>query len=362
LITIAASSVNGSRTKVYQSFDISQIQVKEVNFTVSDNMIIKDLAFNYIEHHSLGLVVYNDTNSNGIMDLTIFEETGQEFTNTSAEILYKVDFTSAATKTVSTPNTASDVLSYGILFEDVTADLKPFHDKSIDESDVAEAAISEIGFDFHYTVNRTGTPVSELKFDYVIGDWTSEDIELENLSLSQLFMSTFTRNHLAKQTERVTDGTGTDHADSNSVRRNSKFRFALGDEEVGNIQLDEIPYTWNDTLEVTAYGQAIPLSFHRLVYGRHESNGEVSRTILLVAQGKSFLYSISYPIWSGESITHDPVYSVVVSAAETDETSSIVETEETATTTGGDGVVPGFELIGLIAAIPAISLARKKKK
>ncbi|MHA2334751.1 MAG: hypothetical protein ACXAEU_22170, partial [Candidatus Hodarchaeales archaeon] len=354
------SQLNGSKTTIRKSFDISQLQVNQVNFTTSQDMMVKDVAFNYIEHHSLGLFVYNDSNSNGFMDLAMLGERDELYTN-SSEILYKIDFTSG-TKTVATPVTDSDELTFGIAASGANAVLRPFHDKSLDPENVIQASVSEIGFTFHYEVNRTGDrPRSDLKFDYIIGDWTSGDLEFEDLSLSQMFVSTFTRSQVTKKVERVRNDAGSEYQDVNATRRNSRFNFALDDLDIGEIALDEIDYTWNGTDEETAYGQTIPLVFFKMVYGAHESNGDVSRALLMRTQGKSFLYSISYPIWSGESIEHDPTFSVVSAAATTGPTGTdTTETEPETTTTGG--VVPGFEAWIALVTIPVIVYGLKKRK
>ncbi|MFW9991885.1 MAG: hypothetical protein ACFFD4_07475 [Candidatus Odinarchaeota archaeon] len=356
------SSVNGTKTSIRESFDISQLQVREVDIATATGLVIKDVAFNYIEHHSLGLFVYNDSNSNGFMDLTMLDERGELYTN-STEMLYKVDFTTAETKTVAPPETVSNELSFGISFGNASADLRPFHDKTIDPGNVLQTSVSEIGFTFHYEVNRTGErPVSDLKFDYIIGDWTSDEpeFEFEGLSLAQMFVSTFTRSHLVKKVERVINEQGSDFQDANTTRRNSRFKFGLEDLEIGEITLDEIDYTWNGTTDETAYGQTIPLVFFKMVYGAHETNGDVARSILGATEGKSFLYSISYSVWSGESIVHDPTFSVVSGAVIPSDTTT--ETEETKPTTPNGGLIPGFEAWMTLLAVPVLVYVYKKRK
>ena len=64
-------------------------------------------------------------------------------------------------------------------------------------------------------------------------------------------------------------------------------------------------------------------------------------------------------VWSGESISHNPVYSVVVGATEI--TSDDGESESTVPTST-DGIISGFELLVLTAVIPIVVYITRKRK
>jgi hypothetical protein len=189
-----------------------------------------------------------------------------------------------------------------------------------------------------------------LKFDYLLGNWDNAD-ELIGLSFNQLMASTVIDAQMKRQIRwRHENGTEMDNNLENSSKLH-RFRFEESGNTFGEIDLDEIPYLWDNSEEVYAIGQLIPLNLIDVTYGRISSEGDMIRSLTGNKQGQTFLYSVSYPKWDGKSILHDPSYSVMGGlGADID-------------TTGG--AIPGFEFVSAIFGLPILYIVgvyRRKRK
>lgn len=329
----------------WSDFEVSMMKIDNLDFAKLPNgfLTIKNLNFTYITHNAQGLYAYNDTNDNNIMDVGIRTDalsTSDYYTNTS-EAVGRVIFLGFEDRTYQRPTTENDVLSFGRSVTNVNATIIPFG-KSVDLAIANETSntvhnVDEIGTNFHFSVDGT---TSNLKYDYIMGDWT-ENEELEGLSLTHIITTTVIDLQSSKQINQIVDEDQTaldPTADTDKIR---KLRFNSGTELDFEVKLDEIPYLWDGTTTETAYGMLIPLNFMNFFGSIMTTNGEMIRSFTLSIYTKRYAYAISYPIWDGKSIVHDPVFSVVSGDSEETEWTDGEDTSKTG--------VPGFELITLLA-------------
>lgn len=350
---------NSARTVERGRFSVSQLKINKLDLiNVEQKLLISDYDYIYLEHHLLGNLVYNDTNGNGYMDIGVKSATigayDLVYPTIGNEAMFRFDMESIETRSYQRPQTTNDLLEFGSTFTDVEGYLNPI-EKNEDNalfnvSTDSLHTIDEVSTLFHFGVNNTDGSVN-LKFDYVLGTWDNSD-ELEGLSFNQLMASTVVASKLTRKIQwRHENGTEMDNSPENSSKM-SRFRIGESENQVGEVNLDEIPYLWNNTEDVFAIGQLIPLNLIDVTYGKISSEGDMIRSLARNTKGKTYLYSISYPKWSGESIVHDPTYSVMSgTSGDTSNTQS--------------GVIPGFEFGVTIFAIPLICLIgiyRRKRK
>ena len=359
----------GSTPRVLERgrFSVSQLRIDRLSLHKVGNAIkVNDYDYKYIEHHLLGNLIYNDTNGNGYMDLGIKNVTvgayNIAYPTIGEEAKFRFDAKAIGQRTYQRPVTTNNMLEFGSNFTDVQGYLQPI-EKNQDETlfNVSTGEmhnVDEVSTLFHFGVNNTDSSVT-LKFDYVIGNWDNSD-ELEGLSFNQLLASTVV-DAKQKKVIRWKNENGTDLDDDfENSSRISRFRFVESEELFGEIRIDDIPYIWNNTMEVNASGQLIPMNLIDVTYGKISSEADMIRGIVGNAQRKTFLYSVSYPKWDGRSIVHDPSYVAVAgSAAQVTETSDIPSEStgtippETSSTSVG---VPGFEFTVIFLTIPILAL------
>ena len=343
------ASEEDPRVLEYGRFEISQLIIDELKLhKVGQNLLVSEYDYKYIEHHLLGSLVYNDTNNNGMMDIGIKTiPTGQyniAYPSIGDEAQYRFDIKEIENRNYQSPQTTDDVLEFGSEFENVVGYLQPIgrsQDNTLFDTSAGQAYnVDEISTLFHFSVNNTDSSTN-LKFDYVIGDWNNTE-SLEGLGFSQLLASTVVdANKQRTFNWRHNDNTELDD-DYENASQISRFRLTHAQELFSEIQLDNIPYIWDGTEEVNAVGQLIPMNLIDVTYGVISSESDMIRGIKGTVQRKTFLYSVSYPKWDGKSITHDPAFSAI--SVQPDETS------------GTESGIPGFEFLAVFLTIPMLAL------
>ena len=157
------------------------------------------------------------------------------------------------------------------------------------------------------------------------------------------------------------NATETDVDANQEARKTRKLRFSAGQAPIADVELDDIPYYWAGTEWVNATGQTLPLLFAEMMFGSMSSDGEILHTLRVKTGTAAYLYSISYPKFGGESIVHDPTYSVVAAiAGESSGTTTSTGSTGSASSTTEDSAIPGFELLALVA-IPVVVLVRRSE-
>ena len=336
------------------TFSISQLKIDTLDLArVGSGLIIQEYDYTYLEHHLLGNLVYNDTNSNGYMDIGVKTlPVGLEsvaYPSVGEEALYRFDMTSIANRDYNRPVTSDNVLEFGSSFTDVQGYLQPLEnnqDLSLFNASTGKLhTINEVATQFHFEVdNDIGE--ATLKFDYLIGEWDNS-AELQGLSLNQLMASTVVDAQNKKTIQWRNELNSTLNEEFENSSRISRFRFADTTSEFAEIRLDDIPYYWDQTEFVNAKGQLIPMNLINVAYGVISSEADLIRSMSGSTTRKTFLYSVSYPKWDGKEILHDPAYSVLTgTASEADDNGA---------------PIPGFELISLLFAIPIVYALRRKR-
>ncbi|MFQ5977619.1 MAG: hypothetical protein ACE5OZ_05775 [Candidatus Heimdallarchaeota archaeon] len=361
-----ASSVNGTKERFWASFDISQMRIRELLLGHRPGMglFTKSFAFTYLEHHMLSTLVYNDTNGNGYMDLEMQTLPGGRVqVPLSNETLYRLDLTGIGSQEYSKPVTANDVMSFGFSFGDVAGNFLPY-DRDSDSTTinpVANDAIASTFDEFTVTMHfSTDAPKSaaNLKFDYIIGELDNA-VPMDGLSLSQNFVSTLINSDTVHRVNRIeTEDDAEVEAEGNVTHHAHRIRFRAGDLDSAEIRMDDIPYTWNAAEDINATGQLVPIALMGVMYGRAATQGEWIHLMRGQTTAKTFMYSISYPKWSGLSISHDPTYTLTSGTAA--DSGSI--DEEESSDAAEDGFAPGFEFLLILMGLVSLPILRRSRR
>jgi hypothetical protein len=315
---------NQARKNAHLGFTVSQLQIKDLNLIRRNNgnIGISKLNYIYVEHQSLGWTVFNDTNNNGIMDLGM--KTIQSFRpglnetvvpTRSNESLYRVDFQEVGSIEFIPISIIDNEISFGLNATDVKVKLNPIsidRDSTVFSDEYSVGGLQTIdttNLVFHFYPNATsGSAI--LKFDYEVGDWSNKSV-LEGLSLNHL-LATTVRNIDATDKELKLQANGTDFDLDADAMRTRNLRFQAGQLPIAGAELDEIPYNWASNEEIYAFGQTLPSLYGQMMFGTISSEAESLRALQMQANKATYLYSVSYPKFSGERIVHDPTFSMVV--------------------------------------------------
>lgn len=361
-----ASSLNGTRERFWGSFDISQLRINELllGYRPRMGLFIRSFNYTYLEHHMLSTLVYNDTNGNGYMDLEMQTLPGGRVqVPVSNETLYRLDLTGIGSSQYFKPVTTDDVMTFGFSFGDVAGNFLPY-DRDTDsttinpeDNDAIPVTFDEFSVTMHFSKDAP-KKTANLKFDYIIGELDDPNL-MDGLSLSQNFMTTLINSDNVHRINRIETEDDTEvEPEGNVSRRARRIRFRAAGVDSAEIRMDDIPYTWNETEEVNATGQLVPISLIGVIYGQAAMEGEWIHRMRGLATAKTFMYSISYPEWSGLSISHDPTFTLITgdaaAAGSIDEESSEAPAE--------DGFAPGFEFLVVLLVLGSLPLLRARRK
>ncbi|MHA1732938.1 MAG: hypothetical protein ACTSU5_13410 [Promethearchaeota archaeon] len=324
-------SVPESDPKTFRqgTFDLGCLKVNafELHFanggfgTPSDVKI--DLA--YSQHHWLGLSVFNDTNGNGYQDVEVKGTAPFLYTETN-ETAYRFRAFTVENRTYTAPTVVNNSLVFGIDFNNIDGELVPIdsaeEDKLLENSTTSDMPehIDKTSFQFNFSVD-TANKSASMKVDYMFGDFENQsgavDPKLDGYSLAMNTMFMAFRYRAGMRTfnssTRISGDGNTTLSDPERVRRMRQFRFSSGDTVQFENRLDDIPYNWGTSGEaVTAIGQLVPLKLGQVSMGRATMDGNKTVAMGQSISGGVFLYSISYPKWSGQQIVHDPVFTTYV--------------------------------------------------
>ena len=347
-------------------FTVSQMQID--NLTLAKrlgNVIVSNFQATLVESHTLGMTLFNDTdNNNGIMDMAMktIQPNRSGFNGTvlptgSNEAVYRVDIRGAQNSSyVPVAKTSGqNELTFSFDATNVSAQLNPISENQDDalinpQAPPVQEFIDNVGYKFHFTTNDTAR-TANVKFDYDLGTWSNQTA-VNGLRLNQMYLtgvSDYSAHHRVMELQHNNQAVN-DNSQSFAAR---KFAITVGQSPIASIDLDQIPYTYNGTQSVQAYGQTLPLLFSKFMFGSLTSTDNVLRTLGGSVSSARYLYSISYPEFSGLPISHDPTFSVVAPESST----------PSSTISGSTSVkagVPGFEVLSILA-LPLIYAIRKRK-
>lgn len=351
-----------ARLNTRLGFSTSQLQIKTLELTraQNNNIRISKLEYIYVEHQSMGLTIFNDTNNNNIMDMgmkTIQSRhdglNGTVIPTNSDEALYRVDFQGAGDSVYTPVSYTGSDLTFGLSMSDVHVNLNPVdrdRDSTIFSDDYAvggEQTIDNAGFIFHFYPNETSGKAI-IKFDYELGEWSDKTV-LDGLSLNHMMVTSIQNFEATSKTLHLQTNE-TDVETDGDAKHSRKMLFQAGQAPIADVELDNIPYEWAGTSDETAYGQTLPLLYGEFMFGSITQEAEILHALRAQGSTSTYLYSVSYPKFSGESIVHDPTYSMLKAV-----------TEDGSDISSSTDAIPGFEFVVLLV-IPGIVILRKTKK
>ncbi|MFX1511986.1 MAG: hypothetical protein ACFFCQ_05325 [Promethearchaeota archaeon] len=297
----------------YQSttpfFDVQQIRINSLDLSRSKSGRIKveSSDLDIFEHHWLGMFLYNDTNHNGLMDIEILS-LGSERPVFSNEILYRLDGITAENISFTEPQYRQGDITFSFSCNNFSGMLTPFavspEVANFNRSLIPLEQISNLAIEFSFSLAELDQ-TTKLKFDFKIGEWNNTDV-LSGLSLNQLFSSVYTRTE--KESGIMKDGFGNKiDYNSSTILGTQEFTYHEDPGILARFELSLVPYLWNNSEELTTYGQQIPLLFVDITQSEATATGQNMQEIRQVSKNV-FLSSINYPSWDGLPITHDPTF------------------------------------------------------
>jgi len=311
-----------------------------------------DIKFMFTQHHLLGGVLFNDTDSNGVpsvdwttTDYTYEDSDGIEKNVTQMstnEVLFKMDLASAGpspwTVKPPTPDLAENSLDWGVRFNDPTLRITPVgmddYDAALSNS-IVERGMEYMDFGFSFTPSFENVPVPNpdgsvnrtvsfgkgvVKLNQAFGNLTSplpagmDGLDLAVVYFSHIFKFDFaflnTPDAAADSENYYHETTGTiDFLDSSDA------------DYFGAIDIAGPDYETRGTT-YPAQTAIIPFAMFEYTYNaeRNVANDEFS-----TAQGEAAFrrqsvyfglssawafYCVSYPEWDGNELVHDPTFSI----------------------------------------------------
>ncbi|MFX0174190.1 MAG: hypothetical protein ACFE9L_20100 [Candidatus Hodarchaeota archaeon] len=347
-----------------------------------------------VEHYFQGMSIFNDTNGNGIIDVSydsasdyednlpeIIDDVSNEVEADESELVYHVWMTGATLDGITVPHVVDNQIDWDISLIDVSAELwgidyyilisDPVTVESGEEGFLhrpLEIVIPHVEFDFTFLVEES---TAILKTDQIVGDFTDKDTglipsELEGLSLTINYWSSLIQT--PTETEKdyeltLSDETSSESIACNEIVYNSSewddgIEFEISFEE---YDLDLTPlsimfggvYTWTkDNNEYEVGTVMIPLfTFKGDIYHQAglSDNYEFHGSYIY----GTYYYASCYEHWDGYGIIHDPTFSAIIGNKKTQGSSTVPYW------------TPGFLIFSLIAGIVTlggiVSLKRKRK-
>jgi hypothetical protein len=304
-----------------------------------------DIDIMQIRHRLLGLVAFNDSNGNGIMDVRyhVIRSSNEAYRSVAySEAMYVFQAYFVHTVAGSTPvyNSATGNVDWSMTMTGVNGTMAPVK-LGIAEIDTV---IDQVGFGFHF--KRSGNDAT-VKVDEHIGTFSGVAgvSQYDYLSLAITYFSYFesisiNRYHPAVDTNA---GAAVD-TESNSTDDVPKINI-LGAGETGcSIQIGGDNYLWgSDGQNHTAYSNIVPWFFfgeHYATVGNYSVTGFGFNKLM-------YFYEACFPEWGGYSITHDPYFAVFGAS------------------TYGEGISPIFLIvtgagIGVLAAAVVLLVRRRR--
>ena len=318
-----------------------------------------NIGFDIMTHRVLGLHIFDDANSNGMLDLAWeYNETEWESGNITAqsarinasETKYNYNIKDYGAATVVEPYIATDgTIAFGLNLTDVQGQLVPFGIQqifsSVDNASAIPANISETSHLVHFDPAVSGNPAvsltgsANLKIDHVIGDWdvngsTDEagiasqlGIPINDMGMALSYSSLIfnfdfklaTQANVSMDEFSVRDDSkvlvDATHDDitggiNNSAHIDGGLKIAVGGTPVTDITLTGDNYTMNG-VSYQANASVLPLAQMVFNFGAQGITGEnANATLGLNMNLDTFMYAISYGEWNGSRIVHDPVFTV----------------------------------------------------
>ena len=355
---------------LHLAMDFSALQTQNV----ADFFKEVDIGFDIMTHRVTGLHIFNDTNQNGIMDLSwVYNSSydsgdyyGQSAIINASENKYNYNIKDFDDLTIIEPHVDAErgTIQFGMNMSGVQGSFIPFgtkdidHNSGIEGSGEVDANTSQLSHIVNFQPSISGlatgamTGAATLKIDHVIGNWTvgnstdkyDDDVGISNfmglpnatmglaLSYSSLifnfdFQYSTSTNHSVDQFI-IKDGATVLAEEDYQGKINGSQELEVGinvavglggvTTELTNIDLTGPVYdqtnSTNHTIADNLEAKACILPLAQLVFnmGIEGMNASLGLSMNL----DTFLYSVAYANWRPSLNTyHDPVFTVHTTVA-----------------------------------------------
>ncbi|NHI94526.1 MAG: hypothetical protein EAX96_18690 [Candidatus Lokiarchaeota archaeon] len=348
--------------ELFISMDFSKLESGDPSQIFRD----VEIGFDIMTHRVTGLHIFNDTNSNGIMDLAWVYNTsyetgdpyGQSAKIDASENKYNYNIKDFDELTIIDPYIDGNSIAFGMNMSGVQGSFLPFgtkeidHNSGIENSGEIDANTSQLTHIVHFTPSIAGLPTqimtgaATMKIDHVIGNWTvgnstdqyDDDVGISNfmglqnesmglaLSYSSLifnfdFKYVSSVNRTMNEFALKDGATVLDRANytgkvngSTELDVGINIALGLGGTEITDIDLtgpvyDQTDPTDNTTIADNLEAKACILPLAQLVFNMGVEGMNASLGVSLNLD--TFLYSVAYANWRPSLTTyHDPVFTV----------------------------------------------------
>ncbi|UCE11042.1 MAG: hypothetical protein JSW61_03670 [Candidatus Thorarchaeota archaeon] len=282
-------------------------------------------------HEFAGMLAWNDTNSNNVMDVDPSNLDDSELTHYWMPIgVDGVTFTTPNGSAIGNDfYSVNASIPFGVAFENVSGAVFPFGDYSywdwyqgqyygsdfstFDERPSGATTDSfEIGVEFEGNITNASNNKGEVKFNLTVGEW---DVDapggrsvLAGRSLGVAFYShvTMRDENGTLLTTQYVDDLG-QKLTNNATASSQKYNVSMGAAEVASMNLGGQPYTWSKIPSANytvVDAQTVPVRAFEAAY-RSDAGGSATSFKVMSAH---FYTIINFRWWGGYEISVDPVF------------------------------------------------------
>ncbi|NHJ01804.1 MAG: hypothetical protein EAX86_06645 [Candidatus Heimdallarchaeota archaeon] len=329
----------------YSMFGFSVYQISLLRLTGGDTYFPFE-----IQHFFEGFSIFNDSNKNGIIDISYdsyyaLGELAETALSTDpagvyradiSELVFEVWLVNSTLSEVVLPYVDSNQIVWAIKLTNIYAELwsnniwmiesiDPLNESPVEyEPVIIEVLIPEIEFKFRFSVVDN---LALLKVDQIVGDFLDSDTgeispEFQELSLAiNYWSSVFSYNPQSYDLTLANAESGeimsSDEAVYNSSDWDQTFEFKISSESEKfeftpvAVEIENI-YTWiKDNNEYEVGIAIVPMwAFGRDIYHQAGVADDFGFDDSFI--GGTYYYSVCYINWDGYGIIHDPKYSSVI--------------------------------------------------
>jgi hypothetical protein len=309
---------------------LDESYVAEVNNGTHTQPVWVNIAYEYA-----GMLAWNDTNSNNLMDVDPVNPGSAELTHywmpiqvTSANFTTPGESWGNLNDNDTEYRSVNETIPFGVSFENISGIVYPFGEWSCwdwydgqyfgsdfarfdERPSVANTTELTLGVGFTGHMNDTGPNSGEVKFNITVGDWNVDapggrDV-LEGRSLAVAFYSDLTMVTAGQQPVNATykDDFG-NPLSNNQTASSKKYTMTSGLSSIASMNLGGSPYIWSKNTSKSAKvdSQTIPVSTFSVMY---ESDAGVNATSFKV-KSTQFYTLIGFKWWDGYKVSVDPVF------------------------------------------------------
>ncbi|MFX1252164.1 MAG: hypothetical protein ACFFCZ_11210 [Promethearchaeota archaeon] len=312
--------------------------------------ITKDFLTTFqVKHFFEGLSIFNDTNENGIMDVSY--ENYDDYNNheiawlynnsiyigaEESELVYQVWITQATLNEISIPQIVDNQIDWSIKLANVYAELRttgfgiwtsdpvtglvPLNDGSYEDGEFQETIISTIEFGFSFSIENE---TNKMKTSRLIGDFTDVSTgtvlsTLNGLSLAMNYWSTYRFDEINYNFALI-DRDSNESLPYEGILYNSsewgdKIDFSISNETVSTnitpvaVEFDEL-YSWTKDNDYYAVNTQLMPSFTFSGDFYHQAGLSDEYGFDNVFVTNTYYYSSCYAQWDGYGIIHGATFS-----------------------------------------------------